>query len=167
MSLLELCALTNQERSDIDTLVYQLRYALEHKDIESFVEIVQSLLAAIPRNLHVEQEAYYHSLLHLLCNLLSLDNHCESLTSKGRIDLTVNTKKYVYIIEFKFNKSAQTALQQILDKRYYERYQTSKKEIIILGIGFHFKNKKLCLDWRTHEQKSLKPKRHALRIEKA
>lgn len=167
MAILELCALTDQDRTDIDTVIYQLKYALEHKDVETFIHIIQNLLATIPYNLHLEKEAYYHSLFQLICTLLNIENASEIATSQGKIDLTISAKKYVYILEFKFNKPAQTALQQILDRHYYERYQTSKKEIILLGIGFHFKNKKLCLDWRIDEGQFDRPPRHGLGIEKS
>jgi hypothetical protein len=78
---------------------------------------------------------------------LGLDIQSEIATSVGRIDLTLITPKYIYILEFKFNKPAQEALQQIQDKRYYEKYLSSKKELILIGVSFNYKNKQLELEW--------------------
>lgn len=39
-------------------------------------------------------------------------------TSRGRIDLVLQTQDYVYIMEFKLNGSADEALAQIREKGY-------------------------------------------------
>lgn len=39
-------------------------------------------------------------------------------TSRGRIDLVLQTDKFIYIMEFKLNGTAEEALQQINDKHY-------------------------------------------------
>jgi Holliday junction resolvase-like predicted endonuclease len=45
----------------------------------------------------------------------------EARTSIGRIDAVAQTEKYVYIFEFKLNRSADEALKQIHDKEYYQK----------------------------------------------
>jgi hypothetical protein len=42
----------------------------------------------------------------------------EEPTSAGRIDMVVRTDKYVYVMEFKLDGTAEEALQQIHDKHY-------------------------------------------------
>ena len=39
-------------------------------------------------------------------------------TSKGRIDLVLQTDKLIYVMEFKLDGTAEEALQQIHDKHY-------------------------------------------------
>lgn len=155
MSVLEMGVLTKTNVPQIENTIYQLKFALDHRDIESFIRSLKSLFAGIPYNLHINQEAYYHSLMKLICNLLSIENQCELVTSKGKVDLVLIRQKYVYCIEFKFNKSPDEALKQINAQRYYEPYLSLKKEIVLVGISFNFKNKKLALDWtvKTHEPK--------------
>ena len=146
LSILEIGALTDSDSAGIENTLFQIKFALEHKDLQSFMCSLECLLAGIPYNLHIESEAYYHSLFQLLCNVLSLENQCELATSKGRIDLVVKTAKYLYIFEFKLNKSADAALRQIVDKQYYERYLSLGKEIVLVGISFNYKRKKLSLN---------------------
>ena len=43
---------------------------------------------------------------------------------------------YVYIIEFKLNKSAEEALAQIHENKYYEKYTRSGKIIHLIGANF-------------------------------
>ena len=50
------------------------------------------------------------------------------------MDMTVKTKDYVF--EFKFNKSAEEALQQINEKGYAEPFKTDEKNIIKIGVNF-------------------------------
>ncbi len=69
------------------------------------------------------------------------------LTSKGRIDLVVIFPEKIYIIEFKCNQSADTALRQIRDKNYAEKYRRSGKKIILMGINFD-KEKRDLEEWK-------------------
>ncbi len=149
LSVLEMGVLTNSKMPHLENILYQLKLALDHKDIDSFVKLLQGLFASIPYNLHIDREAYYHSLIKLLCNLLSVENHCELSMSSGKVDLVLIRPKYVYCIEFKFNKPAEEALKQIKEKRYYEPFLSLKKEIVLVGISFNFKNKILRLDYKS------------------
>ena len=56
----------------------------------------------------------------------------EDRTSAGRIDLTVETGRHGYVMECKADKSAETALRQIKEKRYAEGHtvQDWKEEVL-------------------------------------
>ncbi len=47
--------------------------------------------------------------------------NCEMHTSQGRIDMTVETSRYIYVIEFKVDHTAENALSQIEEKHYADR----------------------------------------------
>jgi uncharacterized protein YihD (DUF1040 family) len=67
-------------------------------------------------------------------------------SSIGRADAVVETENDVFIFEFKFNKTAQEAIEQIKKKNYVGKYKTSNKRI--LGIGVNFNNdEKQIDDW--------------------
>ena len=87
--------------------------------------------------------------MQLICSMLDIETQSEISTDKGRIDLTIETKKYVYIFEIKLNADAKTALRQIEERRYYERYTSKRRKIFLIGLSFsRKKNKKgLFLDW--------------------
>lgn len=122
LSLLELGILADIKPSAIDTFVYDLRQSLVHNNLELFAKNLQVILASIPSYLHIEKEAYYHSLMQLLCIILGFETSCEVATSKGRINLVLNAEKYIYVIELKFDKSSSVALEQIKSRKYYEKY---------------------------------------------
>ncbi len=137
--------------SDIDNYIYEIRQALEVNDIESFCDQLRSLFANISYQLHIDQEKYYHSLFQFMGKLLGMNFQSESVTDKGRIDVTIIAHKYIYIIECKFNQSAEKALKQIEDKQYYEKYLKKKKKIILVGISFNRKTTNFSIDYVTKE----------------
>ena len=54
----------------------------------------------------------------------------------------------IYILEFKLDQSAEKALKQIADKKYFEPYNDSRKNKIGVGINFSTKTKSVQ-DWTT------------------
>lgn len=118
----------------------ELKIALLKDEIDKFISIIQSILSGIPYNLHLEIEAYYHSLFDMILKLMGCDIDLEELTDKGRMDGVLKFEDKIYIIEFKIG-NATKALKQIKDKKYYERFLNEGKRIILLGVGF--KDKKV------------------------
>ena len=59
----------------------------------------------------------------------------EYRTSRGRIDLLIGTDKYIYIIELKFEGSAQDAMQQIHARDYALPFAADGREIIRIGAN--------------------------------
>ena len=50
----------------------------------------------------------------------------------------VRTAQAVYLFEFKLNKSAEEAIDQIVDRKYYEKYQSCGLPIVCVGANFDF-----------------------------
>jgi predicted type IV restriction endonuclease len=74
----------------------------------------------LPNQIFEEKaESYYHAIIFLIFLLLGYEIQSEVSTSEGRIDSVVQTDTHVYILEFKVNESAESAIQQIREKKYY------------------------------------------------
>ena len=58
----------------------------------------------------------------------------EDNTDKGRIDGVLECDNSIYIIELKID-TAEKALKQIKEKRYFEKYLNDGRKIILLGVG--------------------------------
>ena len=110
--------------------------SLREGDIEGFMERLQSFLSACPYELEPEQERHFQSVMFILTALCGYHVQIEEHTNKGRMDMTVQTKDYVYIFEFKFNKSAQEALAQIDEKGYAERFQSDERTLMKIGVNY-------------------------------
>ena len=108
--------------------------------IDAFMQRLKSFLAEAPYS-HTAKiaEIHFHNVLYTLCNLCGLYTKAEYATADGRIDMTIETADYVYVFEFKYNKSASAALQQIKDNNYAEPFRASGKKIFLIGVNFQNK----------------------------
>ena len=61
---------------------------------------------------------------------------CEELHSLGRPDSVVKTEKAIYIVEFKYAKSAEAALAQCREKRYADAYAADGRRIVYVGVNY-------------------------------
>ena len=95
-------------------------------------------------------EKYYQSLFYAIFVLLNVDIAAEACTNKGRIDATAAAGDWRFIFEFKLNKTAENALDQIEEKEYYQKYSRDGKRIMIVGANFNFKERQLT-DWIAKE----------------
>jgi hypothetical protein len=113
--------------------------ALRNDDFETFFDTLSVFFADIPYDLHIEKEKYYQTVFYLIFSLIGLKVEAEVKTNKGRIDAVIIDKD-IYIFEFKFNGNKNKALSQINDKRYFEKYQGTGKEIYLFGVEFADRN---------------------------
>ena len=70
------------------------------------------------------------------CDLLKIMVQAEVFTSSGRIDMMVAAGEWIYVIEFKLNKTADQAMKQIENKDYAMKYRKDGKRIMLLGVNF-------------------------------
>ena len=63
------------------------------------------------------------------------------------MDIAVEFKDKVYVVELKCNQPAAAAIQQIREKRYGEKYVQSGRKIFLLGINFDT-HERAVKDWR-------------------
>lgn len=57
-------------------------------------------------------------------------------TASGRIDLRAKTPEYLYLFEFKVNRSAREAIDQINDRDYLLPFRADGRKIIKVGANF-------------------------------
>ena len=117
---------------------YALVYLREGK-IDEFISTVKSVFAFIPSNIKSKYESAYQIGFCCMMRSIGAQIRAEEPTNKGRIDAVIETRKYVYIIEFKVNSTADVAIKQIQDKGYAEKYKAVEyqdKTVVLLGINF-------------------------------
>jgi hypothetical protein len=128
--------------------IYTLRLRLLEGDMESIRDIITALFAGIPYTTNdAPFEHYFQSVLYILFTLLGQFVQCEVRSSKGRADCILETEKFVYIFEFKVDKSAAEALQQIEEKGYALPYKADKRQVFKIGVGFDSKERCLA-EWK-------------------
>jgi hypothetical protein len=115
---------------------------IEHR-FENIGQILTSLFAAIPhdwyRNNDIQRyEGFYCATVYSYLVGLGYTAIAEDITSQDRIDMTVILDESIVIMEFKLTTKgdAQSALAQIKQQHYADKYLSLQKPIYLVGISF-------------------------------
>lgn len=115
-----------------------------------FFEIIERLFALIPYDLYVKHEKYFHTLFYLVIKLAGFHIGAEIHTKQGCTDAVLEMQDKIIIFEFKLDESAQKALDQIKQKKYYALYQEKGLPIYLIGINFNAKERAID-DWTVEQ----------------
>ena len=116
--------------------------ALEDGDVEDFLKKMTSLLSSVTYRFQRKQDAfecerYFQYTFYLIMQMIGHYNTMvEKETSEGRIDCVVECPNYVYVMEFKMDGSAQSALEQIRERGYTKPYLADKRKVFSIGVNF-------------------------------
>ena len=126
-----------------DANISRLAKCLLQTDLDELPDIFRSYFASIPndwyRNNNIQDyEGFYASIVYSYFCALGYDVIAEDATNTARIDLTVELPDKILILEFKLlkNGDAISALKQIKDKKYADKYKTRGKPIHLMGVSF-------------------------------
>ena len=75
-------------------------------------------------------------MLFIVFKLMGFYTKVEYHTSEGRVDLVLQTNKYIYVMEFKLNGTAEEALQQINEKQYALPFTADSRKQFKIGVNF-------------------------------
>lgn len=137
--LAEMCVNT-ETKNDSYLAIHE---ALSQCHFEKMKPIFTSLFASIPhhwyRNNDIQHyEGFYCATVYTYFMGLGYQAIAEDVTSHGQIDITMILDNLIVIMEFKLTTygTAQSALQQIKDKNYADKYQSYHKPIYLLALSF-------------------------------
>ena len=118
--------------------------------IEEVLLRFKSLFARLPYSTQTDDsviEQNFQNVIYIVFILLGQFATVEEHYSHGRADCVLQTADYVYIFEFKRDKSADEALQQIEEKKYAEPFASDKRKILKVGVNFNSKEKNIA-EWK-------------------
>jgi hypothetical protein len=131
-----LYSMTRMPGGTINEIATRLSSAFNNNEMNDLKDIVTKLFATIPYTIHVDQEKYYQTVFYLMLKMAGAAILVEQATNIGRLDMVVETKSRIFILEFKINAPAKVGLDQVEKKKYYEPYLLLDKEISLIGISF-------------------------------
>ena len=138
----------NQGIDEGRVVIADMSVLLKNKEVDEALQLLADFLETLPYCDNTNYEGHYQQLLYMIFALLtSYDIHVEPHTAKGRIDLSLETKDIIYVMELKLNKSAQEAMEQINAKHYADAFKMKGKEIVKVGINFALENEVNTLTW--------------------
>jgi hypothetical protein len=112
-------------------------------DVDSFLKRLQAFLADSSYQVAGKKELYFQNTFFIIFKMMGFYTQIERTTSNGRIDVTIQTPNYIYIIELKLDGSAEDALQQINEKQYALPFQKDERKLYKIGINFSSENRNI------------------------
>ena len=121
---------------------------IEAGDTDSIRDRFTALFARLPYpddERIIEQN--FQNVVYIVFMLLGQYTMTEIHSAKGRADCIVETEDFVYIFEFKRDKSADEALAQIEDTGYAKPYAADKRTLFKIGVSFNSKDR-IIDEWK-------------------
>lgn len=109
---------------------------IEKGDVDGFMERLRSFFSDTPYELIRDSELHYQNVLFIVFRLMGFYTEAEYHTSQGRIDMVVKTPQYIYVIEFKFDGSAEDAVSQIESRNYALPFMSDGRKVYKVGVNF-------------------------------
>ncbi|MBS9780405.1 MAG: ATP-binding protein, partial [Moraxellaceae bacterium] len=136
----------------------ELYQALSNADMSVLQQTLIAIFASIPYHIYGNSplshyEGYYSVVMYSYLLSLGIDIQLERSTNKGRLDMVVDIANKRYLIEFKMDGKGD-ALQQIKDKKYFQAFYNSEREIYLVGIDFDENERNLShFEWEKFDNK--------------
>ena len=160
---------TYQSPTIVSDAMIKMGRALENGQVKGFIKQLKILLsdmsyhfmpkgkkkaaAAIDKaKLFKAWEAYFQTIIYLISSFLNFSVLTELTRHKGRIDLLIESKDFLYLMEFKLDDTGKAAIQQIKSRKYVAAYQNSPKTIFLVGVSFS-QEKRNVGSWKAEKWK--------------
>ncbi|MGM9753275.1 MAG: AAA family ATPase [Candidatus Cryptobacteroides sp.] len=133
-----------------NTKTSTLARALREGAPDVFMRTLDALFANTTYQIQGDAEKNFQYAMYIIMELLGEYVQAERSTSNGRIDLLLQTRDYIYIVELKIDNTADAALKQIEDKGYAKPFVNDKRKLFKIGVSFSTANRRIE-DWKVSE----------------
>ena len=149
-SLYQNIILTKNDAKSKSALLNAYYDFYDSNDLPTFIEAIKTFYASVPYQWEKDNrnEHYYHALLYTLLVAFGADVRAEEPSAKGCSDITLKMPKGIYVIEIKYNDTAEKALEQIEKKGYATKYTLDGRPVTKVGIAFSSEERNIT-DWKT------------------
>jgi hypothetical protein len=141
----------NSRQTSSLQMAYNIFY--ENDDLPAFIDAIKTFFAGVPY--HWEQdnrnEHFYHAMLYTLLVAFGADIRAEEPTAKGRSDITLLMPKGIYVMELKYDDTADAALEQIDRRGYADKYTLDGRPLTKVGIAFSSEERNIT-DWKISKE---------------
>ena len=130
--------------------ISQLVRDIRSGNVEAFMQRLQAIFADTDYRIVGERELYFQNAITIIFKMLGFNVQTERPANGGRMDMVVQTTSYIYVIEFKIDKSADEALKQIEEKGYHLPFATDPRPTTLIGVNFSSETRSIS-EWKTKE----------------
>ena len=132
------------------TLIAKIHRALRDGRPDDMMKELDVFFARKNYQIQADEEKDFQYAVSTIFELLSEDVQTERQTSNGRIDILLQTDKYIYIMEIKVDSDADTALRQIEEKGYARPFATDNRRLFRIGVGFSLSARRIS-SWKVDD----------------
>ena len=136
---------------DNNGFVFEFLEQLYEGTMDGALRKMQAYLSSISNRLSNKNERDFQTVFYLIFNLLGGYIRVEEDSAIGRADAVLHMPDTIYVMELKYDKSAEEALRQIDDKGYLIPYTAEGKRLVKVGINFDSTQRTLG-DWKIVEE---------------
>ena len=130
-------SILNVPASEFDALVDVAKRQVAAGDLRGLIgESLYRVYTKIPPEWRIKSEADVKRHFRLFMEMLGAKVAAEEGSAFGYADAIIETKKFVWVFEFKFNKSAKAAIRQIRAKGYADQYKGDRRPVTLVGVNF-------------------------------
>ena len=149
----------SRQSSALQLAYYDFR---ANDDLPTFIEAIKTFFAGVPFQWEKDNknEHYYHALLYTLLVAFGADVRAEEPSAKGCSDITLKMPKGIYVMELKYDDTADAALEQINRKGYADKYALegqvgdstsgTGRPVTKVGIAFSSKERNIT-EWKVEK----------------
>ena len=120
--------------------------ALLADDMEEALTQMRAYLAGLSYRLSNKTERDVQTIFYLLFSLVGAYVKVEEQSAHGRADIVITLPDVVYVMELKFDGSADAALKQIDDKGYLVPFIADGKRLVKVGVNYSSEERTIT-DW--------------------
>jgi len=128
----------NIDQNSDDDRAKQLRIAVENGNVDKMMLLFKEMLGNTPceTNEDAPLEKHYRNIIFVMVSMTNEHVEVEKATARGRIDVAIESKDYVYVMELKRGTTDEAAAQ-IEDRHYLDAYAADKRKIIALAVALN------------------------------
>lgn len=113
-------------------------------DVDGFLERMQTFFEDFPYENALKTERQFQNIMYCITAMMGLQTQIERHSSRGSSDMIIQTKDYVYVMEFKVDRSPEAALEQIEKKRYAVPFAKDPRTLFKVGVEFSLADRNIA-----------------------
>lgn len=119
-------------------------------DMEQALTLMRAYLAGVSYRLSNKTERDVQTIFYLVFSLIGSFIKVEEESAHGRADVVITLPSVVYVMELKFDGSADAALRQIDEKGYLIPYTADGRRLVKVGVNYSSEERTIT-EWRIEE----------------
>lgn len=116
-------------------------------DMEQALTLMRAYLSGVSYRLSNKTERDVQTIFYLVFSLIGSFIKVEEESAHGRADVVITLPSVVYVMELKFDGSADAALRQIDEKGYLIPYTADGKRLVKVGVNYSSEERTIT-EWR-------------------